>query len=93
MTKKILKKKSFKCLWVRKVVYIFLLRPVTVPQVILKVVYIGHKIPSTLPQVITEVVDIGQLLPATLHLVIAGDTLIEVDPSHKKPATIPLAIG
>ena len=59
----VLKKKVWKCLWEKKVVYIGLLRPATVTQVItevVKVVGIDLKIPATLPQLITKVVEVGR---------------------------------
>ena len=61
---KALKKKLCKCLRVRKSVYISLLKPSNIPQLIVevvKVVCIGLKRPDTLPQVIEEVVDIVQV--------------------------------
>ena len=73
-----------------------LLRPATFSQVIMEVVKvmdIGLKRPGTLPQLIMEVVDLGQVLPDTLPLVIAEDVLIEVDLSHKRPASLTLDIG
>ena len=76
--------------------YICLLRPATLTQVIMevmKVVDIGIKIPSNIPQVIYEVADIGQVLPATLTLVIMEDVLIELYICHKIPATLTLSIG
>ena len=62
--KKVLKKKVLKCLWVRKVVDIGLLRPANFPQVIVlavKVLDVGLKRPANLPQVITEVVCTGKV--------------------------------
>ena len=59
-----LKKKLCKCLRVRKSVYISLLKPSNIPQLIVevvKVVCIGLKRPYTLPQLIEEVVDIVQV--------------------------------
>ena len=47
----------------KKVLDIGVLRPATVPQVIMevmKVLEIGLKIPANLPKLIVEVVDIGQ---------------------------------
>ena len=70
---KVLKKKVFKCLLVRKVVGMGLLRPATINQVhpmVVKVVDIGLLSPATIPQVIVEVVDVGLFLPATLPFVI-----------------------
>ena len=64
MMTKVPKNKFLKCLWVRKVVDIGLLRPDTPPQLIMevmKVMNIGLKRPATLPQVIAEDVDVGQL--------------------------------
>ena len=61
---KVLKKKVLKCLWVRKVIDIGLLRPSTLLHVIVEVVKvldIGINRPYALPQVITEVVDVGQV--------------------------------
>ena len=93
---KVLKKKFFKYLWVSKFMYLGLLRPSTVPQVIvevIKIVDICIKRPANLPQVITEVLDIGQVWPATLPLVIVEDMLIKVDIYNKIPDTLPLAIS
>ena len=75
--------------------YICLLRPPTLTQVIMelmKVVYIGLKIPATLPQLIMEVLDVGQVLPATLPFVIVEDMLIEFYLGNNIPYTIPIAI-
>ena len=61
---KVLKKNVLKCLWVRKVIDIGLLRLFTILRVIVevvKVVDISINRPSALPQVITEVVDVGQV--------------------------------
>ena len=74
-----LKKMVWKCLWESKVVGIGILRPYTIPQVIVEVVKIVDiylKRPATLPQVIAEVLDIGQVLPATLPIIISEDMLI-----------------
>ena len=59
-----MEKDLLKRLWVKKVVEIGLLRPATVPQVIMevmKVVEIGLKRPENLPQLIAEVVEVGQV--------------------------------
>ena len=59
-----MKKKVLKCLWLRKVLDIGLLKTDTLPQVIgdvMKVKNIGLLEPATRPQVIAEVVDVGQV--------------------------------
>ena len=61
MTMSFLMKKIFKGLQVMEDVEIFILRPATVPQVIMKVWDICLKIPATLSKVIAKVVEIGQL--------------------------------
>ena len=64
MIVKVLKKKVLQCLQERKVVEIGILKPGTLPHVIvevMKVVEIGFKIPGNLPQMIAEVVDVGQV--------------------------------
>ena len=73
-----------------------LLRPATLPQVVVDVVKFVDKDllrPASLLQVIAEVVNLGQVLPATLPLVVAEDMLIYGYLGQKIPATIPLAIG
>ena len=63
-TTKVLNDKSLKCLLVKKVVSIGILRPANIPQLItefVKVVDLGLKRPATLPQVIAEVVDVGKV--------------------------------
>ena len=85
--------KVLRCLWGIKFVDVGLLRPATVPQLIVEVVKdvdIGLKIPSTLPQVIAKVVDVDQVWPATIPLVIAEDSSVWVDLGHKRPYTLPL---
>ena len=92
---KMVRKKFLKCLWVSKVVGTGLLRPATVPQVmveVVKVVEIGLKIPSNLPQVIAEVVDVGQVWSDTLTLIIVEDMLIEVYLGNNIPANLTLSI-
>ena len=91
-----MKKNLLKCLWVSKVVDIGLLRPATIPQVVVDVVKVvdrGILRPASLPQVIEEVMDLGQVLPSILPFVVADDMLIYGDLGQKIPATIPLAIG
>ena len=59
----VMSKKELECLWVSKVVNIGLLRPATLPQVIMEVVKVkdmGLKRPATPPQVIAEVVDVDK---------------------------------
>ena len=93
---KVLKNYVCKCLRYRKVLDIVLLRPATCLQLIVEVVKvmgIGLKRPEFLPQVIAEVVDLGQVWPDTIPLVITVDMLIEVNLDHKRPVTLPLAIG
>ena len=58
---------------------IVLLRPATIPQVIVnfvKVVEIGLLRTATLPQVIVEVVYVGPVLPYTVPILITNDMLI-----------------
>ena len=84
-----------KCLWVKKVVDIGLVRTATVPQVIVeavKVMGIVFKRPASLPLVITEFVEKGQVLPATTPLLTTEDMLIQVNLHHKRPSTLPLTI-
>ena len=72
----VIKKNVLNFIWVRKVVDISLLRPSTLPQLIVEVVevvYIGLLRPSTIPQLIVEAVYVGQVLPDTLPLVIVED--------------------
>ena len=91
-----MEKKVLKCLQERKFVDIGLVRPDTLPQVIvefMKVVNLGLEISATLTQLIAEVVDVGQVLPATITLVTTEDILIDVDLGHKRPDTLPLEIG
>ena len=91
MTMKVLKKNFSKCLRVRKVLDIGLLRTTTLPQVIvkvMKVLEIGLNIPENIPQLTAEVVNIGQLLPYTLPLVIVEDMLLEADLGHKRPSSL-----
>ena len=96
MIAKLLKKKFLKCLRLRKFMDIGLLRPSTLPQVIMevmKVVEMCIKIPATLPQVNVEVLDVGQVWTDTIPLVIVEDMLIEVDLGNKRPDNLPLKIG
>ena len=71
--------KFLKFLWVIKDVYIGLLRPDTLPQVIVEVVDIDILRPATLYQVIAD--DVILMM------------LVEVDLSYKRPATLPPEIG
>ena len=51
---KLPKKKVLKCLWVMKYVDIVLLRPATIPEVIVEIVDIGILIPDNLPLIMSE---------------------------------------
>ena len=75
---KFTERKVFKCLWVKKYVDIYLLRPDTIPQAIEEVVDIVLLRPANLPQIIAK--DIIVVM------------LVEVDLGHKRPSTIPIAI-
>ena len=54
---------------------------------------IGLLRPDTTTILITEAWDICILRPTTITIVIAEDMLVEVDLSHKIPATLTLVIG
>ena len=79
MVLKVLRKMVWKFLWESKFTDICILRPDTLPQLIVKVVKfldIGLKRLVTLPQINVEVMDVGHVLPITIPLIIADDVLI-----------------